>query len=213
ETPISMIQWTGCATSSRAVPPARILGPIHRNHRRCFMYQRILVPVDGSSTSMKGLEQAIEMARLTQARLRLIHVIDELSFALAMDAYSGCYTREWLGTLRENGARILTTCKEKTEAAGIEADTVLCDTLKGSVHDRVTSEAANWPADLIVLGTHGRRGAKRLFLGSSAEHILRLAPVPVLLVRAPEDTEAGEERKEDSTSEQQPLSVSPPSSV
>lgn len=148
------------------------------------MYQNILVPVDGSATSMEGLEHAIGVARLANGRIRLIHVVDELSFALAMDAYSG-HAGDWMGVLREGGAKLLQECVAKVEAVGISVDTVLRDNLDGAVHEIVTKEAASWPADLIVLGTHGRRGAKRLLLGSSAENILRTAPVPVLLVRAP----------------------------
>lgn len=149
------------------------------------MYQRILVPIDGSPTATCGLAEAIRLATLTQGRLRLIHVIDELSFALAADAFAG-YAGDWLSVLRENGARILQEAKASVEMAGIQVETVLYDKLTGSVHETVTAEAAKWPADLIVLGTHGRRGIGRLVLGSSAEHILRYAPVPVLLVRAPE---------------------------
>ncbi|SEA55412.1 universal stress protein [Variovorax sp. YR216] len=163
------------------------------------MYQNILVPVDGSATSMRGLEQAIGVARLTNGRIRLLHIVDELSFALATDAYAG-YAGEWMSVLRENGTKLLQECLQKVEAADISVDTVLRDNLDGSVHELVTKEAANWPADLIVLGTHGRRGAKRVFLGSSAENILRTSPVPVLLVRAPEDaapdeTKSAAERK------------------
>ncbi|VTU36363.1 Putative universal stress protein [Variovorax sp. PBS-H4] len=150
------------------------------------MYQRILVPVDGSSTSNRGLDEAARLAKLTQGRMRLIHVVDELSFALAMDAHSG-FAGDWLKVLRENGARILDESRATVEAAGIEVETSLCDTFSGSVHEKVIAEAVKWGADLIVLGTHGRRGVGRLVLGSSAEHILRYAPVPVLLVRAPEE--------------------------
>jgi nucleotide-binding universal stress UspA family protein len=149
------------------------------------MYQRILVPVDGSPTSRRGLDEAINLAVMSHGRLRLCHVIDELSFALAMDAYSG-YSGNWLESLREEGRRILDEARATAGAAGIEADTLLCDSFAGSVQEQVTAEARKWPADLIVLGTHGRRGVGRLVLGSSAEHILRFAPVPVLLVRAPE---------------------------
>lgn len=60
------------------------------------------------------------------------------------------------------------------------------DNFEGRVHELVAAEAAKWPADVIVIGTHGRRGIGRMVLGSSAEHVLRLSPVPVLLVRAPE---------------------------
>ncbi|PNG59955.1 MULTISPECIES: universal stress protein [unclassified Variovorax] len=149
------------------------------------MYQRILVPIDGSPTSRHGLEEAIRVAKLTQGRLRLFHVIDELSFALAMDAYSG-YAGDWLNILRENGRRLLDDATASARAAGIEADAVLSDSFTGAVHELVNAEAAKWPADLIVLGTHGRRGVGRVVMGSSAEHILRYANVPVLLVRAPE---------------------------
>lgn len=174
------------------------------------MYQQILVPVDGSATSMEGLEQAIGVARLVKGRLRLIHVVDELSFALAMDAYSS-YSGDWMEVLRENGTKLLRDCREKVEAAGIPVDTVLCDNFRGAVDELVTQEAAKWPADLIVLGTHGRRGAKRLFLGSSAEHILRSAPVPVLLVRAP-DTKANEQDDESGeAADRKPLRVTLPS--
>ena len=148
------------------------------------MYQKILVPVDGSSTSNLGLDEAIRLAQLTKGRLRLIHVIDELSFALAMDAYSG-HAGDWLGVLRKDGARVLEEARGRATTAGVDVETALRDNFSNSVHELVTSEAAQWPADLIVLGTHGRRGVGRLVLGSSAEHILRYAPVPVLLVRAP----------------------------
>jgi nucleotide-binding universal stress UspA family protein len=166
------------------------------------MYQQILVPIDGSPTSRHGLDEAIRVAKLTQGRLRLLHVIDELSFALAMDAYAG-YAGDWLNVLRENGRRLLDEAAATAQAAGIEADQVLCDSFAGSVHQVVNAEAAKWPADLIVLGTHGRRGVGRVVMGSSAEHILRYASVPVLLVRAPE----GESKAE---AVQAPASVSLP---
>ncbi len=151
------------------------------------MYQRILVPVDGSATSNCGLQEAVRLARLTHGRLRLLHVIDDLSFALVMDAYAG-YAGDWHKVLHEDGVRTLAQARATVEAAGIEVDAVLHDNLTGTVYERVTAEASRWPADLIVVGTHGRRGLGRLVLGSSAEHILRYAPVPVLLVRAPQAT-------------------------
>lgn len=167
------------------------------------MYQRILVPVDGSPTSQRGLDEAIRLAQIMKGRLRLIHVIDELSFAVAMDAYSG-YAGDWLGVLREAGQRVLDDGKAVAAAAGVEVETVLCDSFHGAVHEMVTAEAAKWPADLIMIGTHGRRGVGRLLLGSSAEHILRYAPVPVLLVRAP-DSESKREQASSTTTR-----VSPP---
>jgi len=148
------------------------------------MYQRILVPIDGSPTAQRGLEEAIRLAKLTQGRLRVFHAIDDLSFAFAVDAYG--YAGNLLKALRENGDRLLEQAQASAKMAGVEAEAVLCDRLSGPVHELVAQEAVKWPADLIVLGTHGRRGVGRAVMGSSAEHILRYAPVPVLLVRAPE---------------------------
>ena len=147
------------------------------------MYQRILVPVDGSPTSRRGLDEAIAVGRLTGARLRLMHVVDQTSFAMSADAF-GAYTGDLLTLLRQGGEQILVDAKAKVEAAGLAADTVLRESLAGRVCDLVTAEARAWPAELIVLGTHGRRGAGRMLLGSDAEQILRLSPVPVLLVRS-----------------------------
>lgn len=151
------------------------------------MYQRILVPLDGSETSDLGLTEAIRLAQLTHARLRLIHVIDELSFAFTADAYS-YRAGELLDLLRKNGANILEKALATVRAQGIEADTVLYENLDKTVQQRVLSEAETWEADLIVIGTHGRRGVRRMVLGSSAEGILRSAHVPVLLVRSPNGT-------------------------
>lgn len=147
------------------------------------MYQRILVPIDGSATAKLGLDEAIALAQLTKGRLRLMHVIDELSFALSMDAYTG-YAGDWLKELCQNGQRLLDEAKAGAQAAGVEADTLLCDKFSSTTADEVVAEAARWPADLIVLGTHGRRGVGRVLMGSSAENVLRHASGPVLLVRA-----------------------------
>ncbi|WP_261803410.1 universal stress protein [Variovorax sp. PAMC26660] len=147
------------------------------------MYQRILVPIDGSSTSGHGLAEAIQVAKLTGGRLRLAHVIDELSFALAADAYAG-YAGNWLEELRSDARKLLDAARAKAAKEGVAADIVLLDSFKGAVHDQVIAEAVASKAELIVIGTHGRRGLGRWVMGSSAEHILRMSPVPVLLVRA-----------------------------
>jgi len=149
------------------------------------MYQRILVPIDGSPTAERGLAEAIKLGRLTGAQLRLIHVVDELSFALsASQGMTVTMSGDMLDILREAGTEILAQGAASVRAAGLQVDTVLKDSFAGRVSDLVINEAGAWPADLIVLGTHGRRGVGRLFLGSDAETIVRSAPVPVLLLRA-----------------------------
>ena len=154
------------------------------------MYQQILVPVDGSPTSERGLDEAIRLARLTGGRLRLMHVVDELSLALGNSGGLSMASPDMFQLLREGGQDILAQAKARVEAAALPVDTVLDDTLGGRVADLVVAQAATWPADLIVIGTHGRRGVGRLLMGSGAEQILRLAPVPVLLVRAVEPAAA-----------------------
>jgi len=152
------------------------------------MYQRILVPVDGSPTSNRGLAEAIALAKLTGARMRLINVVDVMLFAMEADAFAGVAS-DMIPLMREGGQKTLAIARAQVEAAGVGVDTVLRDGFAGRVCDLVIDEAIAWSAELIVIGTHGRRGAGRLFLGSDAEQILRMAPVPVLLVRAPETLE------------------------
>jgi nucleotide-binding universal stress UspA family protein len=149
------------------------------------MYQKILVPVDGSPTSARGLQEAIKLAKLTGARVRLLHVVDQISFASGMEAAS-MMTGEMLQLLREGGEQLLKKAQARVEKAGVRVDTVLCDSFAGRVCDLVIEQATAWRADLIVLGTHGRRGFSRLMMGSDAEMIVRLATMPVLLVRGKE---------------------------
>lgn len=149
------------------------------------MYQRILVPIDGSPTAHRGLEEAIRLAKLTHGRLRLIHVVDELSLVMATSAYAG-YSAEWIADMQEAGKSVLAEAEAVVRSQGIEVDSMRYDNLNGAVPELIVAEADNWPADVIVIGTHGRRGIGRLMLGSSAENVLRFSRVPVLLIRAPE---------------------------
>ncbi|MBX3621996.1 MAG: universal stress protein [Rhizobacter sp.] len=146
------------------------------------MYQHILVPVDGSPTATKGLDEALRLAKLTGAELRLLYVVDELMFVTSIQEYAA-YTADLARALKEGGADILAKALATAQAAGVKADTQLVDSFNGRVADVIIEQAAGWPADLIVLGTHGRRGLRRLALGSDAEQVVRNATVPVLLVR------------------------------
>jgi len=149
------------------------------------MYQRILVPVDGSSSCRHGLSEAIAVAKLTGGSIRLIHVIDEPLVALGFDG-AALGAGDLFELVREGGQRVLADATEVVKLAGVPVDDRLLDSFDGRVCNLVAKAAQDWPADLIVIGTHGRRGVDRLLLGSDAEQILRLSPVPVLLVRSPE---------------------------
>ncbi|MDM0116330.1 universal stress protein [Variovorax sp. J22R133] len=149
------------------------------------MYQRILVPIDGSSTSRQGLDEALRLARLSGGSVRLVHIVDQLKYVTGFETFSA-YDSDLLPIMEEAGEQILQEGREIAKAAGIQAETLLFTSLADRVCDVVIEQAKVWKADLIVIGTHGRHGVGRLLLGSDAEQILRLSPVPVLLVRAPQ---------------------------
>ena len=146
------------------------------------MYQRVLVPIDGSPPSRQALAEAIGLAGLTSGRLRLMHVIDELSAAHARSAYAG-YGSDWLDEVRRNGAAVLEEGRAMAEASHVPSETLLHDSFSSDLAEVVMDEATRWQAELIVVGTHGRRGIGRLYMGSGAESMMRVASVPVLLVR------------------------------
>lgn len=145
------------------------------------MFRKILVPIDGSATSRKGLERAIALAKNQKARLRLLHVVDEHGVIQGMEPTVN--VGDLLEGLVAEGRKLLAAAAATVKKHGVKADTVFYEVIVGRVADRIVREAARWHADVIVMGTHGRRGLGRLVLGSDAENVLRQTPVPVLLVR------------------------------
>jgi len=150
------------------------------------VYQRILVPVDGSATSERGLTEAIAIARMSGGSIRLLHVLDELVFVTGFET-GASYAKTVLPEMRKHSEEILITARERAVAAGIDADTLCIECFGRRPADLIVEQATAWPADLVVLGTHGRRGVRRLVLGSDAEQVLRMASVPVLLIRSADD--------------------------
>lgn len=180
--------WSGIVLGSVAsgVPRAmRDAGPAHPLKEPSIMFERILVPVDGSDTSTKALLTALKMATDSggRARLRLIHVFEEMAVLSGYDAV-GVATSDLLMIMRENGAKLLGDAMAIAKAAGVEADCQLLETLGERLGETVAKAATDWKADIVVVGTHGRHGLGRVFLGSGAEQVIRLAPVPVLVVRS-----------------------------
>ncbi|MEO8542867.1 MAG: universal stress protein [Betaproteobacteria bacterium] len=149
------------------------------------MYSHILVPIDGSPTSNAGLDEAIKLAQQLGSHLRLLHVVDQMPLAVSAEGF-GVMSVDVLGLLKEAGERVLAQGKARVEAAAVPVDTLLIDSPNGRLSDHVTTIARKWPAELIVIGTHGRRGIGRVLMGSDAEQVVRHAPVPVLLYRAAE---------------------------
>lgn len=139
------------------------------------MYRRILVAVDGSDTSNKALVAALQLARDRDAHVLLLHCVDEL-LLLAAGGLG-------VGSAPERGSRVLEDAEAIAKAAGVRVEKRLVDMPAQRLGETVAENAKEWKADLVVIGSHGRRGVGRLLLGSGAEQIMRLAPVPVLCVR------------------------------
>lgn len=148
------------------------------------MYRRILVPFDGSTTAWAGLEEALRLASTAGCNVRLLYVLDVLAHTNGFEA-SATYANDVLPSLRAEGRKILDGAVQRARTLGVTADTCLHERVPEDVADALLEEASSWGADLIVLGTHGRRGLERWALGSVAEQVVRRAPVPVLLVRKP----------------------------
>jgi nucleotide-binding universal stress UspA family protein len=147
------------------------------------MYNRILVPLDGSETARYGLREAITLAKEQGATLHLIHVVDDFPTIVDMTKVENFDNVR--KSLIECGEAILRQAKSLADSLGIEAEIQLCELGSGRVADVIVQEARDAGCDLIVIGTHGRRGISRTLLGSDAERVLRQSPVPVLLVREP----------------------------
>lgn len=145
------------------------------------MYQHILVPLDGSTTGERGLREAVRLAAEQKSKLRLLHVIEDFSTLVEMSSAQSfdAMMRE----VRGYGEDVLSKAKAAAAAAGVTAETSLREVTRGRIASIVIDEARNSGCDLIVMGTHGRRGFSRLALGSDADLVVRESPVPVLLVR------------------------------
>lgn len=149
------------------------------------MYRRILVAVDGSEPSQLALEHALELAKDQHARLRIAHAVESFHYLVSAGGFP-FDASELIQSLRQDGERVLSEAHARAARAGVEAETAMLEgrTTAERTAGIVIRDAKEWDADLIVLGTHGRRGFDRVLLGSVAESLVRTASLPVLLVRA-----------------------------
>ena len=147
------------------------------------MYKHILCPIDGSETANAGMHEAIQFAKEHNAQLHFLHVID--TYIPIVDMSGDFNITYMIDILRENGAKIIKKAAAAAEKAGVNADTKTIESVGGRTASYIVQEAENWPADLIIMGTHGLRGISRLVMGSDAENVLRTSNVPILLVKSP----------------------------
>lgn len=144
------------------------------------MYQRILVPVDGSETSDSALHEAIRFAQQHNSLLKLVHVIEDARF---FDAEGMVDYATLQDMARRSGEQVLSRAAAAAQQAGQTAETDLLEPDGRRVEELIVAEARRWMADLIVIGTHGRSGVSRLLFGSVAEGVVRGAHTPILLIR------------------------------
>ena len=143
-------------------------------------YQNILVPVDGSETSYTAVAQAAELAKAFGGKITVVQVL-ALDPYIAAEYISATQTNDLIERARTSVLKTLEEAAAKFSDMGIPVEAKL---LEGQVvHREIIREAETSKADLIVIGSHGRTGLKRLFLGSVAQSVLGEAHIPVLVVR------------------------------
>ena len=143
------------------------------------LFRRILVATDFSPASTPAFEQSVRMARREEALLLIAHAYQEPALVELSHAPARVY-EEWDNALREAVERKLRPLVEHARKEGVEARALL---LAGFADEAIIAAAKQEGADLIVMGTHGRRGAARMFLGSVAARVISTAPCPVMTVR------------------------------
>ncbi len=153
------------------------------------MYQRILVPLDGSPAAESGLREAVGCAKGQKgATLFFLHVVDDFSMLVEMTSVRSF--EEMLKGLRQYGLEVLAKARRSAEEAGVHSEGLLREVTNERVAEVIVDQARQHQCDLIVMGTHGRRGFSRIAMGSEAEQVARTSPVPVLLVRQAQEAEA-----------------------
>jgi len=150
-----------------------------------MIVQHVLVPMDFSATADRALEYAIALAQQLHARLTLLHVLDLTP--VTMDEMTVGVVATYLEEQEIEAQHLLQASLERVQRAGLQGDSLL---VQGTPTQTIVDTAGEQGVDLILMGTHGRTGLAHVFLGSVAEHVVRQAPCPVLVVRRVPDTSA-----------------------
>ncbi|MFI4937532.1 MAG: universal stress protein [Candidatus Berkiellales bacterium] len=149
-----------------------------------MIYKNILVAIDGSKIANIALHEALKFCKKDPVvNLRLLYILDAEFANWSMQPIC---PKDIVDSMRESGLELLKETKEAVLAAGVknvETKIIELKTKKTRVADEIQKEALTWPADLIVLGTHGRRGFSEVVLGSVAIGVVKISTKPVLLVR------------------------------
>jgi nucleotide-binding universal stress UspA family protein len=140
------------------------------------VYERILVPTDGSDCATEAFEHALDLAEVHDATLEALYVVDTSMAHMAPELG----VDNILTALESQGESVLETARERAEERGVDVET----TLVQGIPRTAILEAIEDGADVVVMGTHGRSGLDRFLVGSVAERVVRSSPVPVLTIRS-----------------------------
>ncbi|MDM1758983.1 MULTISPECIES: universal stress protein [unclassified Acinetobacter] len=151
-------------------------------------YQHILVPVDGSQISFAAAQQAISLAKAFNSQLTAICLVAEDPFSGADFYYNASMMKEYLEEANKNALKALDQVQQFAAAEGVALTAEGVALTTEVVHGYVTAEtiidtAEKKNIDLIVMGSHGRKGFKKFFLGSFAQDVLNQTTLPVLIVK------------------------------
>lgn len=146
------------------------------------MYQHILISVDDSQTSGKALEKAIEICKASAATLEIVHAVDESIFAHIRETTLIDKGSALKAVMLEGKETLAKAVKVATDA-GLSPKSQLLSSNTLHAADQVAAHVAQSGADLLIVGSHGRRGIQRMLLGSVAEKLLRKVEISVLVVR------------------------------
>jgi nucleotide-binding universal stress UspA family protein len=146
------------------------------------MYQRILLPVDGSACSQAALAHGLRLAKTLGSQVILLHAVENPLTLYAVPE-TIAYNKELYDTLKETGHQTLETARTLAESHGVEAEIKLLENSR--VLEAILGALDG--CDLVVMGTHGRRGFDRWMFGSVAEGVLRHATKPCLMIRHPDE--------------------------
>jgi nucleotide-binding universal stress UspA family protein len=143
------------------------------------MYERILLPTDGSTATERAVEHAVDLARKYDATIHALYVIDAGMYS-SLEAGADIV----IDALEDEGEAAVESVERAAAEAGVEVETTVTS---GTAHQTILDYAEEADVDLIVMGTHGRTGLNRYLLGSVTERVVRTAEVPVLTVRMQEE--------------------------
>lgn len=149
------------------------------------IYSRILIAVDDKDISKKAMQEAIQLTKDQKAKLFIIYIADE--FLPAGEGVPVDFTKH-SKSVRKHGLSILKSMSTLATKAKIKFKTHMIEIKESApnIAEKIIEQAQTFEADLIILGTHGRTGLSRLFLGSVAEEVVRKSNIPVQLVKAKE---------------------------